>query len=106
MQNLQDYLSTEYSWWVFNEGDDNLLIALDAKVKPTAKNLRIIFPCPNCGEYHVAKLKDIKIDDTGDYNFCCPEYTELGEYEGYISLDDMPECLEKIFKEASFEKNY
>lgn len=55
--------------------------------------------------YHVAELKDIKLSDEGYYDFCCPE-SELGRLECYVTPEDLPECLKKIFSSASFEKNY
>ena len=105
MKNLQDYLSPQYSWWALR-GEDQVEIieALNPEIKPTAENLRIIFPCNYCTEYHVAELKDVKVHDDGDFDFCCPE--ALDDFVFYISPDDLPECLKEIFSSASFEKNY
>lgn len=105
MKNLQDYLSPQYAWWVLRGEDEAEIEALNPEIKPTAENLRIIFPCNCCVEYHVAELKDIKLHDDGDYDFCCPENTS-DDFVFYISPDKLPECLKEIFSSASFEKNY
>lgn len=105
MKKLQDYLSPQYSWWILRGEDDAEMEALNPEIKPTAENLRIIFPCNCCTEYHVAELKDIKLHDDEDYDFCCPE-SELGSFEHYVSPEELPECLKEIFSSASFEKNY
>ena len=74
MKNLQDYLSPQYSWWtLWGEDQVETIEALNPEIKPTAENLRIIFPCDYCTEYHVAELKDIKLHVDGDFDFCCPE---------------------------------
>ena len=105
MKNLQDYLDHQYSWWaLMGEDQVETIEALNPEIKPTAENLRIIFPCNYCTEYHVAELKDIKLHDDEDYDFCCPENTS--DFVFYISPDDLPECLKEIFSSASFEKNY
>ena len=105
MKSLQDYLDHQYSWWILNGNEGEEMEELNPEIKPTAENLRIIFLCNCCGEYHVAELKDIKLHDDGDYDFCCPGDT-LGSFVFYISPDDLPECLKEIFSSASFEKNY
>lgn len=105
MKNLGEYLSPEYSWWMLA---DYNMIALNPEINPTAENIRIIFYCKSCNEYHVVELCDVKLHHDGDYDFCCLESTALGDYEDYISPGDVPMRLVKIFKEASasFEKNY
>ncbi len=104
MKDLYDYLPSEYSWWELES--EYSLERLNETI-PTPENIRIIFCCEWCEGYHVAELKDIRLDVDGDYDFCCPEEEqELGEYEKYLYADYLPEKLEEIFKTASFEKNY
>lgn len=107
MQYLREYLDPKYSWWL---ADSRYLISLN-EVPPTAENLRIIFYCEECDgaenlPYHVAKLEDIKIDQDGDYNFCCPEYDYDGSYQECVDCSELPEELKDIFESTSFEKVY
>ena len=105
MKNLQDYLDPQYSWWILSGEDEEEMVALNPEIKPTDENLRIIFSCNCSAEYHVAELKDIKLHEDGDYDFCCPE-SGLGRFESYVSPEDLPACLKEIFSSDSFEKNY
>ena len=104
MKNLSDYLSSEYSWW---ERESEYSLEHLNETIPTAENMRIIFLCEWCENYHVAELKDIRLDGEGNYQFCCPEEEqEWGECEKYLYADYLPEELGEIFKTSSFEKNY
>lgn len=102
MKQLSDYLPKKYSFWQAKNG---MIIALNDTV-PTKENLRIIFWCEHCKEYHVAKLEDIKQDDDENYDLTCPKSYKLGEFQDYIYEGDIPEILRKIFQECTFETNY
>ena len=108
MKNLNDYLSSEYSWWILTK--DNEIQPLNLTV-PNGENIRIIFHCSTCSAenetpvFHVIELKEIKKSTDEDYDACCP-LDKKGENQAYIGRYEIPDILLEFFKTTSFEQNY